>query len=237
MAKTFLATDKIGNIVANYPQTLNVFKELNIDFCCGGNRELEIAAQEAGLSSNALIDKLSNAVKNEAIKTTEQFDALQSTQSELIEHIVKVHHEYLRKTIPELSSLIEKILRAHGDRHGKELSIVKKLFADLGIELLKHLDKEEHLVFPLIAEYEEAPAANVYNAARLMIADIESEHENAGDILKELRKITSQYTVPKDGCPTFALTYRKLEELESDTFKHIHFENNILIPRFHERKN
>lgn len=237
MTKIFNATDKIGNIVANYPQAIEIFKALNIDFCCGGNRTLEAAAEEAKLSVDEIIEKLNMVIENDATRNEDQFDALKATQSELVMHIVNTHHEYLRKNLPELKSLIEKILRAHGERHGEELLIVKKLFTDLSIELLQHLDKEERLVFPLIIESEQAPISDVYNAASRIILELEEEHENAGDILKELRKITSQYTVPKDGCPTFALTYRKLEELESDIFNHIHLENNILIPRFHERKN
>jgi regulator of cell morphogenesis and NO signaling len=59
--------------------------------------------------------------------------------------------------------------------------------------------------------------------------ETEAEHEAAGDILKEMRKITDDFKVPADGCTTYTLTYKKLEELESDLFEHIHLENNILF--------
>lgn len=236
MTKKFSAADKIGNIVANYPQTLEIFKALNIDFCCGGNRPLEAAAEEAGLPVDEIIQKLIAAVSEEAVEDVEQFDALNASQANLIEYIVNKHHEYLRENLPELNNLVEKIFRAHGARHGEELAKVKKLFAELSVELLQHIDKEEQLVFPLIIKYDQVPSADVYNAASRIILELEEEHVKAGDILKDLRKATSQYAVPKDGCTTFAITYRKLKELESDIFSHIHLENNVLIPRFHERR-
>ncbi|WP_376774557.1 hemerythrin domain-containing protein [Clostridium thailandense] len=67
------------------------------------------------------------------------------------------------------------------------------------------------------------------------IEELENEHEGAGDILKELRKITSGYKVPADVCNTFMFTYQKLEEVEADTFQHIHLENNILFSKLKDK--
>lgn len=63
------------------------------------------------------------------------------------------------------------------------------------------------------------------------IQQLEDEHETAGGVLKELRHITNQYTVPADGCGTYVKMYDRMQELESDIFQHIHLENNILHPR------
>jgi regulator of cell morphogenesis and NO signaling len=60
---------------------------------------------------------------------------------------------------------------------------------------------------------------------------LENEHIGAGNVLKELRKITNDYTVPADACNSYIATYSILQELESDLFQHIHLENNILFPR------
>ena len=54
----------------------------------------------------------------------------------------------------------------------------------------------------------------------------------AGAILKELRAITDEYSVPEDGCETYDLTFELIQRLESDLFEHIHLENNILFKRF-----
>ena len=63
------------------------------------------------------------------------------------------------------------------------------------------------------------------------IAMMEDEHENAGDILKEIKKLSNNYTPPEGACNTFRALYAKLEEFENDLHQHIHLENNILFPK------
>jgi len=63
------------------------------------------------------------------------------------------------------------------------------------------------------------------------MGETENEHDNAGDILKEMRRITGGFKAPDNGCSTFDKAYEKLEEIEKDLFKHIHLENNILFER------
>jgi regulator of cell morphogenesis and NO signaling len=46
-----------------------------------------------------------------------------------------------------------------------------------------------------------------------------------------LSGITKNYEVPKDGCNTFTVTYKTLEEFENDLHRHIHLENNVLFPK------
>ncbi len=55
------------------------------------------------------------------------------------------------------------------------------------------------------------------------------KHDAAGDIFKRLRRLTNDYTLPGDTCNSFKLTYQLLEDLEANTFQHIHLENNILF--------
>jgi regulator of cell morphogenesis and NO signaling len=83
----------------------------------------------------------------------------------------------------------------------------------------------------MIREYLKNPSPGDLERIMDLVKDTENEHDGAGDIIKEMRKITEQYTLPKDACPTYCLTYEKLIEMESDIFQHIHLENNILFPR------
>ena len=46
-----------------------------------------------------------------------------------------------------------------------------------------------------------------------------------------MRALTDNYTVPEDGCTTYAALYDGLQALERDLHQHIHLENNILIPQ------
>ncbi len=121
-------------------------------------------------------------------------------------------------------------MRVHGINHNV-LFRVHKLFSMLKTELEQHLLKEEQILFPLIKEYDINPSVNQLQKINEVINETEEEHEGAGDILKELRKITNDFKVPNDGCNTYVIAFKIIEELESDLFQHIHLENNILFKR------
>jgi regulator of cell morphogenesis and NO signaling len=97
--------------------------------------------------------------------------------------------------------------------------------------------KEEHVLFPYITELVQAqdeesvppvaPFVTVNNPIRRMML----EHDMAGEILRELRRVTANYKTPSDACISFRTLYDALEALEKDLHQHIHLENNILFPR------
>ena len=60
---------------------------------------------------------------------------------------------------------------------------------------------------------------------------MEVEHDDAGDELAVMRKLTAGYQLPIDACPTFEALYDGLKAMEADLHEHIHLENNILFPR------
>jgi len=57
------------------------------------------------------------------------------------------------------------------------------------------------------------------------------EHDAAGEILRNIRKLSSGFLVPPDACTSFQTLYQALEALEHDLHQHIHLENNVLFPR------
>jgi regulator of cell morphogenesis and NO signaling len=57
------------------------------------------------------------------------------------------------------------------------------------------------------------------------------EHDAAGAILADIRKLSGNFTLPEDACPTYHAFYDGLKEFEQDLHQHIHLENNILFPR------
>ncbi len=51
------------------------------------------------------------------------------------------------------------------------------------------------------------------------------------EMLRSLRSVTNDYTVPEDACISYRTLYDALRGFESDLHQHIHLENNILFPR------
>jgi regulator of cell morphogenesis and NO signaling len=227
---TFNSAQSLGEIVSIMPKAGEVFKQYKIDFCCGGNRPLIEAIKEQNLNENEILKKLDEAfIENEKIKNATK-DFREMSPTELIKYIENKHHAYVKKALPELSELTTKIMRVHGINHDV-LFRVHKLFSAMKADLEQHLYKEEELLFPLIEEYDLNPSGDHLVKIRKVIKELEDEHEAAGNILKELRKITEEYKVPEDGCSTYSMTFNKLEEFEADLFQHIHLENNILFKK------
>ncbi|ABR50475.1 protein of unknown function DUF542, ScdA domain protein [Alkaliphilus metalliredigens QYMF] len=236
MKNIFSGEDKVGEIVAKCPKASEVFQKYQIDFCCGGDRSLRVVLQEQNLNEERVLSALTEAHNKVMSLQDKGIDWQMAPFSDLIDHVISTHHTYLVRELPKLSDLTTKIYRVHGVDHGKVLSKVHKLFHSLKMELDQHLIKEEEILFPLIKAYEAQPSNELLVKAINVIDELESEHEGAGDILKELRHITDQYQVPSGGCHSYELTFKGLEMLESDLFQHIHLENNILFPRLEALK-
>lgn len=227
---TFHSSQKIGEIVTKFPKSAEILKDYRIDYCCGGDRTLLTAIKEQNINESEILDKINSLYEEFKNKETGDRNWEAAPLGELAEHILNVHHAYLWAELPIISELTGKILRVHGEHH-PELSKVYKLFHSLKMELEEHLIKEETIQYPAIREYEKNRTKEALDKAVNITKELEDEHTGAGDILKELRKITNDFAVPEDGCNSYRLTYAKLAELEADTFEHIHLENNILFPR------
>ena len=225
-----VATRSLGDLVAEAPARAALFDGLGLDYCCHGQRTLLDACTAAGLDVDAvagqIVDRFGAVdVSDAAGSAPEMGDDLRT----MTEQIVASHHRYLRQELPALEALAVKVEGVHGENH-PELADLRALVAALRADLEPHMDKEEMVLFPAIGRLvdgqREFPFGSVANPIRMM----ETEHEQAGDVLAALRRISGQYTVPADGCASYRSLYARLEHLEADTHLHIHKENNVLFP-------
>ena len=86
---------------------------------------------------------------------------------------------------------------------------------------------------PSVDEVMRDPRALALTArlSRELIQMMQLEHENAGNLLKEIAALSMNYTTPEWACNTFKALYAKLDEFEQDLHLHVHLENNILFPK------
>jgi regulator of cell morphogenesis and NO signaling len=219
-------TTTVGEMVAERPARARVFEELGIDYCCGGKLSLTEACGRRGLDVQSVRRRLAEA---EAEVTDAETDWRTAPLAALCEHIVATHHALLRRELPRLRGLLTKLAQVHGDRH-PELHAVLAEFGPFADELATHMAKEEQVLFPLVAGIasRKVPATPfVLQPIRVM----EAEHDNAGQALEQMRRLTEGYAVPADGCNTYRAAMASLAELEADLHIHVHKENNILFPR------
>lgn len=89
--------------------------------------------------------------------------------------------------------------------------------------------KEQEL-FPRIRQLAAVSGGVSTRDLAAQIETLADEHETVGALLDELRRVTSGYSVPQDGCASYAVCYRAVADLETDTHLHVHKENNLLFP-------
>lgn len=230
MKQPFNENSYISEIVTDFPKASDLFKSYRIDFCCGGNRPLIEAVNQRKLSLDEVLTNLNTLYDKSKLLNESVIDWKVASYSELIDYIISIHHRFLTEELPLLSPYVTKVMRVHGETN-PHLVRIHKLFFELKAELLQHIFKEETEDFKLILDYEQHPTVEKYKQLNAIVVELESEHQKAGDILKELRDITNDFTPPSNACGTYRLVYHRLEALEADMFQHIHLENNVLFKR------
>jgi regulator of cell morphogenesis and NO signaling len=222
----------VGEIVrANY-QVAQIFENSNIDFCCGGNRSINEACKRSGTDEAVLISEL------ESVLQTEDYDSkyFESLPLDLLSnYIVERHHQYVADKSPFIQLKLRKLCEVHGANH-PELFEVKKLFDEAVGNLSMHMKKEELVLFPYIGRMVNfkdngTGASSEFGHILQPISVMMDEHQAEGDRFMKIARITGQYQTPADGCSTYEVTLRNLEEFEKDLHRHIHLENNILFPK------
>ena len=230
MSFPFTADSLVRDIVNELPKTSDIFKKNRIDFCCGGNIPLSQAVSQRGLDIDTVLEELKEVFEKYQDEEKDVTVWTDSNSDTIIDHVIENYHRVSEEELKNLSPYVTKVSRVHGDNH-PELLKVYELFNEFKKELLEHMEKEEATVFPLIRQLEKGTIENRQEAIN-QIVELEKEHDQCGEILRQIRSITSDYALPLDACGTYRLVYARLEALEGLTFMHVHLENNILFPRY-----
>lgn len=223
----------VREVALQTPEATRIFEQLKIDYCCGGNQPLAEACASAGVDVDQLMEKLGAMTQS---SSPEAGPLLNASLPDLIEHILNTHHVFTKSEMDRLETLIAKVIGAHGENH-PELIQLGQVFKLLCEDLKPHMFKEEQVLFPYIVASTRAsdqnqprpfaPFGTVNNPIRVMLR----EHDTAGQILREIRALSSDYKVPPDACISYQTLYEALENFEKDLHQHIHLENNILFPK------
>lgn len=231
---TDLKIKTVAELVASDFRTANVFKKHGIDFCCGGKRTLAEVCEKENVDLDRLQDDL-KAIETSPVETS-HLDFNQWKMDFLSDYIVNVHHRYVRENIPPLLEYTQKVAKVHG-KTNPEVVQIARLFNDLAAELHQHMAKEEQILFPYIKQLADTKKASQslqsppFGSVQNPITMMEHEHDTAGKIMKEIRRLSSNFNFPENACNTYRVSYLKLNEFEEDLHRHIHLENNILFPK------
>ncbi|MEX0945207.1 MAG: iron-sulfur cluster repair di-iron protein [Balneolaceae bacterium] len=227
-----LSNTSVGHVVAKNYKSAEIFSKYGIDFCCGGGISIEEACKKKQIDTN---DVLSDLKKLDQVESKSQnFNAWDIDY--LIDHIIDTHHRFVRNKTVEISAYANKVAKVYGKQYPENVTISQK-FDLLSEDLIRHLSDEEETVFPLIRSVKSNRTKGIeitkeqIDSLNKHLVSMITDHDGAGQILKELRNLSNNYTPPTDACTTYRVLYNNLELFESDLHMHVHLENNILFKK------
>ena len=226
---TITESTTVAEIVSTLPSSVRVLQRHGVDFCCGGKRLLADVCRDQGLSFPDLTAAIDASA---AAAVPDQQDLAREPLHTLVDHILTTYHDRLRADLPRLEGMASKALKAHISK-APYFAGVHDAILELSADLGEHMRKEEQILFPAICALERGERRH---AAWIQqsITDLEQEHQGAGELLAELRRLTHNHVLPEWACATVRALYQGLEELEASMHVHVHLENYVLFPRAQE---
>lgn len=216
---------RLADLAIENPARAEVFDRHRIDYCCGGWRSLKDVCARAGLDPATVAAEL-DACDAAAPRGT---DWTRETCAGLVADIVETHHAVVRRDMPELAAMADRVAEAHGHRSA-DLVELAGVVRGLRAELEAHIEKEERVLFPYIVRLEQG-GDSPFPTIGVPISCMEDDHLAAADALSRIRHLTNHHTPPDEACDTCRALFAGLEAFGRDLRMHIHKENNILFPR------
>ncbi len=223
----------VGSIVAEDYRAAAVFTKYGIDFCCKGGRSVQQVCEKQNIEQSKLVDDILTLLARDA---REGEDARAWPLEKLADHVETVHHRYVQERGPVIQQYLTKLCKVHGGRH-PELFTIHDEFNACVEAMAVHMEEEEQVLFPfvraLVSSERSSEALDlpdfgtVENPVQMMMDD----HTAEGERFERMKAVSDGFTVPADGCSTYAAAFNMLKDFETDLHRHIHLENNIMFPR------
>lgn len=228
-----MASASVSDVALHFPHSIEILKKYDLDFCCNGKNRFRDACLKNNLNPEQIWRELNDVQPWVGAEKGFRFETWNLAL--LIDFIVQNHHQYVRKSIPEIEELLDKVCSVHGSEV-PSLNTIREDFKSLAAELLAHLPKEEEILFPaikslLLQSIGTTKKSIIPANLNAPITVMEHEHESAGNLIKSIRALSNRYSPPSFACPTYQMAFRKLKEFDDDLMQHIHLENNILFPK------
>ena len=217
--------DIVADVVTDYPKSADIFRNVGIDFCCGGQESIASAVNhKPNIDLNSLLNKLNHIDNTEGNSTINpKFLNVES----LIQYIQSAYHETLKEEFKNLTPDETKLAKVHGPSHPYLLKL-QDLYREFRNSMLDHIRKEDEEDFPKLIQYSQGQ--DVQNI-KIILEDLINDHEDTGQLLNVMNQLTSDYQAPEEACGTWKLVYQRLQNIEHQTHQHVHLENHVLFKK------
>src|SRR5262245_58554349 len=95
----------LGELVARSAERATTFEELELDYCCHGDRSLDEACAAKGLDVDEVVATLTVQAVHPEVRSSDPVA--------LVDAIVATHHAYLWKELPDVEALAAKVAARH----------------------------------------------------------------------------------------------------------------------------
>lgn len=205
----------VGEAAVHIPGVTKLFREHNIEFCCGGNQPLKEALENSPELKKSFLSLWEEGKDEDSIANAEI--------PILIDYILKNYHEKHRAELPEIIQLAERVEMRHADKKTSPKGLADHLkFMLREIEL--HMNKEEMVLFPILK-------SNPYARPVAPIDVMMHEHIEHSHSIDKVFNLTNNLVPPEEACTTWRALYSNLEHFVNELKDHISLENNALFKR------
>lgn len=154
---------------------------------------------------------------------------------ELIDHIVNIHHGFIKNSAPLLLKEVQELDNEHGKKN-PEFTKLANTFSRIVNDMLSHMSKEEQILFPFLkkltiaTDQDKEVDSPIFFALDRPINMMQLEHESANRDLEEIRMLTNSFNLPDAINSTWKACYLKLKEFDADLKRHFYLEDDVLFP-------
>lgn len=210
-----LLNQSLASLATRYAGVTQVFHHYRLDFCCGGDQSLQQALTKRSLDAAEVMARLQPLVAQPQTQQNWQ----EQPPMALIHHLLDRFHAQHRLQLPELIRLARRVEQVHADHPQCPTGLAAHLTTMLQ-ELENHMQKEEQILFPLLAQ-------GIYPAGPLQV--MAAEHQDHGQALSRMMALAHDLVLPEGACNTWMALYLGVKALREALMEHIHLENNILF--------
>lgn len=224
----------IRDIVTAQPSAAAILERFEINLCKQGDHLLNEVCSELQLSIEQVLEKLTAA--ENAANGAQEFNPSAVPLAQLIQHIVRAHHLYVRQELPRLEHLAHKIATKHGDR-APEFKRIAEVISEIRQDMSAHFEKEEQVLFPYIAQMDEEPLITFtppqacFHSVAQPVFMMVQDHEVVGRLAAEIEDLTHGFKPADWACTNHIGFIGALREFKNNLDRHVQLENDFLFPR------
>jgi regulator of cell morphogenesis and NO signaling len=207
-------SSSVGQLARAFPATIAVFEEFDVDYACRGAGSVSDAARAAGFEPSVLMSALGAVIANGA--------APEPRVSDLVHTIVTEHHRFEGTRFRELAARFDT-----PEMRNVEAARIRTILIDLAETVSAHMLREERTLFPHVEKLDLHPHRILAGSISRPMLNEFVEHNIVHERMAKVRELTLRLRARPDA-DTELLD--ELDELYRAVHRHIHLENNVLIP-------